>query len=378
MKLLDSIMKSTSKRKIVFSVIIVISVMLISFPLFVKANTNPVGAGAMLRTGVDARALGMGGAFVAIANSYSASYWNPAGITRSDSIYLGGMNLDKFGLGLNYNYLSSGTPQFNLPLGDSSFSTNLSGFLPQAVSFSGSYSGFSTEVQAYTDTDGDDIPEPVGKIIYSERLFKGNTGFTIPRLGSIGLGIKNYRFRAPNAGKGGKDATANGLGFDLGFLSEPLDNFWVGAAGFDLSGALQLRGDLKKDQDPTGTEIYWKNTPTEPTNIAPARYSLGAAYSFDLDKTPLPKFVTGNTIISGQYTLGPYITNKIRAGIEYNLSILSLRAGTVKPAESEWSFTAGAGLAINLINFDVAWFQNNVVEGRNTSDTIIFSSEFAF
>lgn len=38
--------------------------------------------GADLGMGVGARAIGMGGAFVAIADDPSASFWNPAGLTR--------------------------------------------------------------------------------------------------------------------------------------------------------------------------------------------------------------------------------------------------------------------------------------------------------
>ena len=37
-------------------------------------------AGEFLRLGVGARALGMGGSYVALANDASAAYWNPAGL----------------------------------------------------------------------------------------------------------------------------------------------------------------------------------------------------------------------------------------------------------------------------------------------------------
>ncbi len=39
-------------------------------------------AGAYLRMGVGARALGMGGAFVAVSDDATASYWNPAGLAK--------------------------------------------------------------------------------------------------------------------------------------------------------------------------------------------------------------------------------------------------------------------------------------------------------
>ena len=39
-------------------------------------------AGSFLELGVGARAMGMGGAFVSIADDGSAFYWNPAGVSQ--------------------------------------------------------------------------------------------------------------------------------------------------------------------------------------------------------------------------------------------------------------------------------------------------------
>ncbi len=190
----------------------------------------------------------------------------------------------------------------------------------------------------------------------------GTTGFSVPQIGSIGVTGKAYRFRAPKAGVNGKTAKAHGFGFDVGLLAEPLDNFWVGAAGFDI----------------TGTTIQWKNTPTEPENIAPTRYSAGAAYNLDMSGFPLPKMMAGTTTFAGQYTFGPNISNKIRSGLEYDFSIFSLRGGLVRSEGGILEFTAGAGLNINLLSADVAWVQNNSVEAENTSDTVVISTEFTF
>ena len=47
-----------------------------------KASANRIGGDAypFLKIGVGARALGMGGAFVAVADDGTAAYWNPAGL----------------------------------------------------------------------------------------------------------------------------------------------------------------------------------------------------------------------------------------------------------------------------------------------------------
>ena len=57
-------------------------------------------AGPFLRMGVGARALGMGGAFTAIADDATAAYWNPAGLTKIENIeatfmYAANMSVDR-------------------------------------------------------------------------------------------------------------------------------------------------------------------------------------------------------------------------------------------------------------------------------------------
>ncbi|RJP81445.1 MAG: hypothetical protein C4524_01790 [Candidatus Zixiibacteriota bacterium] len=63
--------------------------------------TAPAGAtryaGEFLEIGVGGKALGMGGAFCALADDPSAFYWNPAGVARVPSISLWGMYANQFG-----------------------------------------------------------------------------------------------------------------------------------------------------------------------------------------------------------------------------------------------------------------------------------------
>ncbi len=61
---------------------------------------TPFGAGnaaQFLRSGVGARAIGMGGAFVAVADDVNAAYWNPAGLIQSARVSVGGAYESRFG-----------------------------------------------------------------------------------------------------------------------------------------------------------------------------------------------------------------------------------------------------------------------------------------
>ena len=341
----------------VCSLPIIISLLIIlSLPITGGASDGSVGSGAILRSGFGARALGMGGAYVAIADDYSAPYWNPAGITRANSIYLGGMRYDKFGLGLNLNYLSGGLKFSSHDSGRSSLLPSLSIPLVKGISFAGTYLGFSTEVRALGPEDSE-IP-----INYGERSFMASAGIEFPLVGTIGMTGKNYSFSAPKAGVDGKDASASGFGFDLGYLVEPLNGLTLGAAAFDL----------------TGTDIKWKNTPTEPTDTVHPRYSAGAAYRINFKDFISSNFLAGSLTTSGQYSFGSGTSNKIRMGLEYSAWLFSLRAGAVRPEESEVYFTAGAGIRVQFLTADLAWVQNNSLQGENTTDTIVFSTEFQF
>jgi len=80
--------------------------MVIIFSAGIKAATIEY-AGDMLSIGVGARALGMGGAFAAVADDASAMYWNPAGIVNVKGVEVSSVKLlGMEGLDANYTYLN--------------------------------------------------------------------------------------------------------------------------------------------------------------------------------------------------------------------------------------------------------------------------------
>ena len=64
-------------------------------------------AGEFLSAGVGSRALGMGGAFTAIANDVTAGYWNPAGLVDSPGLQFQFMHAQQFMSSIQYDYFGA-------------------------------------------------------------------------------------------------------------------------------------------------------------------------------------------------------------------------------------------------------------------------------
>jgi hypothetical protein len=81
------------------------------FVIFMVSTSSATKlAGEFLATGFGARALGMGGAFVSIANDASAVYWNPAGLYMLERRQALVMHSQRFGGLVDYSTFSFATP----------------------------------------------------------------------------------------------------------------------------------------------------------------------------------------------------------------------------------------------------------------------------
>ncbi len=67
-------------------------------------------AGEFMAGGVGARALGMGGAYVAVTGDVTFGYWNPAGLSSIRYPELGFMHARRFGGVVNYDYIGGALP----------------------------------------------------------------------------------------------------------------------------------------------------------------------------------------------------------------------------------------------------------------------------
>ncbi|MGQ9477031.1 MAG: hypothetical protein ACUVRH_00840 [Candidatus Bipolaricaulia bacterium] len=276
------------------------------------------GAFAGFRDGVDARALGMGGAFVAIADSYSATYWNPAGIALAGGPRIGGMYTNKFMADINFNFISG--------------ITTIAGF-----SIAATYMGINIAGIPQYDEQGNQI----GTVNDNEMVIGGSFAMSIAGIGFAGGTVKSY-FQSL-AGESG-----SGFGFDAGLLvSGAIPGLSLGVAAFDI-------GD---------TKINWT---TGNVDTVGSLFRLGGAYSLN------------GLLFTAEYDFGSDIAATIRFGGEFNLEVVRIRAGVTLPEGGELGFTAGAGLNLAPLLIDFAWVQNKLISGQGVGDTLVLSAEFVF
>ena len=63
--------------------LLILYITLLSTVASIEAGGFKKYAGEFLNNGAGSRALGMGGAYVAVANDVTAGYWNPAGLVEA-------------------------------------------------------------------------------------------------------------------------------------------------------------------------------------------------------------------------------------------------------------------------------------------------------
>ena len=298
---------------------------------------------------VGARALGLGGAYVAVSDGFAAPLFNPAGVTRYDNFEVGGAN-HSFPWDLNTTAIAGGTSLSRLieVKEDSSGTINS---LMKNFSFGGSYITSSMEVRV-SDPEGN----PMGKVQLSENIWSGTLGVEIPNIGGLGASIKNYNSLRPKSGQDGEDVTISGIGLNLGLLSESINGFRIGAAGFDVGG----------------TNLDWQNS-TMDYDIT-GKYSVGGSYTLEL-----PFAFSSHLLTSGQYTIGDTIPDNFRIGIEMSIWGFAIRGGYYLPGkymgnEQESRYSIGAGIRLEPVSVDAALIEAPVTD----ESTIVFSGSLYF
>lgn len=139
-----------------------------------------------------AKALGMGGAFSAVANDGTVALWNPAGLTlMGQSIWLGGATQNMFGM-VGYQFVSGGYKFGDYAVG---------------IAWSNATAGAK----------------------YTANMFLGTVGVKIGDLGAIGANLKYYSETLDGTPR-------SGFGFDVGFLVPLTPEIAIGIVAKDVGG----------------------------------------------------------------------------------------------------------------------------------------------
>jgi hypothetical protein len=298
-------------------------------------------AGEFISLGVGGRALGMGGAFVALANDVTAGYWNPAGLSHINYPQMSLMHDERYGSLVNYDYGAVA-----LPVGPSTswgFSVIRLGVddIPDTrkagIDANGNY---TEDPNQFTRIDPSRVTyfNAADWAFYLTYSKKQSEDF------SYGANLKVIRRELG-------DASATGIGLDVGVWYTPFENVVLGA----------------NLQDVTTTFLAW-NTGTNEL-ISPTM-KIGSAYFIEAlggRFAPAVDFDIRfeNRKSASTFAVGP-VSFDAHIGTEFQFKdAIAFRIGynDVK----QWSL--GAGLHLPKLNIDYSYAQFAYAASENLGGT---------
>lgn len=300
-------------------------------------------AGEFMAIGVGARALGMGGAYVAVANDIISGYYNPAGLANLNYPQIGLMHAEQFGNLVNYDYASVA-----IPFGtDMSFGVSVMRLAVDGIPDTRDalvIRGTTQRLSDITDPRAGINPELVTEFSDQDWAFY----FTFAKRHSgdfyYGANVKIIRRDIAEFG-------AWGVGFDVGALYTPVENLFIGA----------------NLQDITTTLVAWNTGRNE--LISPTA-KVGASYMVEFlggRITPALDFDIRfeNRKFASNFNIGP-VSFDMHAGFEYNFkNLFAVRAGYNDVKQ----FTLGAGVKLPKLNIDYSFARFNYSANERLDDT---------
>lgn len=268
---------------------------------------------AFLKNGAGARAIGMGKAYIAIADDVDAGYWNPAGLSNLKTVGINAMSSDLYGLGIYYNYLGIGA---TIP--SSSADRNFGSAALSVIRLD------VGDMQEY-DADGNKIEGSVFKDVETAIFISYGIRFAA----NIAVGA-NLKYIMQSIYK----YSGWGIGADLGVLYSPVKG---------LSLGLVL-------QDIIPPEIKLRDVGE--VSRASLKVRTGASYAIPLSGNFKWLFAIGVDLPVKEFTTSgsSYQALKGYLGTEFDMNILKIRAGS-----DNGKINAGAGLAIDIWRVDYAF-----------------------
>lgn len=294
---------------------VVVASMALLLVLSAVAVADGIGAFSAFKSGIGARALAMGGAFVAVANDATASLWNPAGLALLDDTRLAGMSTDLYGLGITHQYVGAVTTFANLGI------------------------GLGWERQSKTSQIITGPGDLGATFTWVEQALIGTLATNVMDIAMVGANVKYYMADS------GLGDSASGFGFDLGLLVNLGDMFVIGVNAMDLGG----------------TPIDWDGGATD---VVSGLYKAGLAM----------KLADERLILAADVDFDGLDIGDTHVGVEFQLiDELALRAGVVLTNNfQDYYFAVGAGINVAGLYVDAAY----VLE-ETLGNTLVLSAEFS-
>lgn len=297
-------------------------------------------AGEFLSFGVGGRTLGMGGAFVAVANDITAAYYNPAGLANLNYPQISLMHDERFGNLISYDYAAVAIPYGP----DMTFALSATRL---------GIDGIPDTRNALYDANGDGILDiRSDRLDYSKIKEFSNQDWAFYL--SFAKRQSEKFFYGANIkiiSRSIAEYSAWGVGFDVGAFYSPFERFFVGA----------------NLQDATTTMVAWSTGRNE--LISPT-LKLGAAYMLPFlggTFTPALDFDVRfeNRQFASNFNVGP-VSFDHHLGLEYNFKNLFMIRGGYNDVKQ---FTVGAGVKLPKLNIDYTFAKFNVDKESDLGNT---------
>lgn len=306
-------------------------------------------AGEFLAIGVGGRALGMGGAAVALTADATAGFWNPANLARIDYPEIVLMHNEQFGSLLNHDYGAVAIPVGpSTSLGLSVIRLGIDDIADTRAAGIDANGNLTYDLTQFSRVD----PSRVTYFNAADWAFLFSYARRVAPEFSYGANLKYIRRELG-------DNSANGIGVDVGIWYNPMEDLFLGATV----------------QDVTTTFLAWDTGTNE--LISPT-VKIGGAYQIAaLGGRFVPALDVDlrfeNRGSSSMIHVGP-VSADLHTGLEYQFrNLLFLRGGYSDVKQ----LTLGAGLRFSKLAIDYSFAkfgsQNDIGDSHRIS--ILFTLE---